>query len=336
MGTKIVNMASDGDAAGEAECWFVRLLEPDCPADDRLAFERWRAASPAHAAAYREVARLWTLGGEAAAGDPAIMAAARRALQPKGAGARVRWLAPVFAAAAMLVLALLVVPQGRDRRVPSPSPGTTYATAIGQQRTVTLQDGSTIMLDTDSAVVVRYGPAVRRIDLLRGRAQFHDVHTARRWPFVVHAQGGTVTALGTEFQVQLDGNEADVTLLEGRLAIATDADGHPRHALLVARQRLEFDCSGAIGPIEPADMMAAKGWTAGKLFVHDWRLPDLLAAMNRYSTTQVSIGDAALRDLRISGVFRAGDQKTLLLVLRQGWSIRARQVSADHIVLSRR
>lgn len=320
-------------ATGEAEFWFVRLLEPDCPAAERAAFEQWRAASKAHADAYDEVGQLWALSHEAIVDDPLLAAAGRRALRQPGPRSGRRWLAPALALAALLVLAVLVLPRWVARHV-VPA-GIEYATLTGQQRTVDLRDGSSMVLDTDSDVVVSYSDEVRRVDLRRGRAQFH-VHGDKQWPFVVHANGGTVTAVGTMFQVRLDGDEAEVTLLEGRLAVATLVDRQARHASLAAKQQLEFDRSGLIGPVRPADMVSAEGWTQGKLFVHDWRLPALLAEMNRYSATRLEIDDPALRDVRISGVFRTGDQQTLLQVLQQGWSIQSTQVSPGRVLLTRK
>jgi transmembrane sensor len=96
-----------------------------------------------------------------------------------------------------------------------------------------------------------------------------------------------------------------------------------------------FDQSGHIDPVRPADIEVAKGWTEGKLFVHDWRLSDLLAEMNRYSATQLQIGDPSLQNLRVSGAFRIGDQETLILALQQGWPIRANRVSVKQVVLLR-
>lgn len=320
-------------ATDEAESWFVRLLEADCPATARAAFEQWRAASQTHADAYAEVEQLWTLSHEAIAGDPLLAAAGRGALRQPAVRSGRRWLAPALALAALLVLAVLVLPRWVARHA-APA-GTEYATLTGQQRTVDLRDGSSMVLDTDSDVVVSYGDDVRRVDLRRGRAQFH-VHGDKQWPFVVHANGGTVTAVGTMFQVRLDGDRTEVTLLEGRLAVATLTDHQARHASLVAKQQLEFARSGLIGPVQPADMVSAEGWTQGKLFVHDWRLPALLAEMNRYSATRLEIGDPALRDVRISGVFRTGDQQTLLQVLQQGWSIQSTQTSSGRVVLTRK
>ena len=331
MNGQVADVGPGRGAVDEAEAWFVRMLEPGCTAEQRRAFERWRAASAANEAAYREVEHLWSLGAEAALGDPVLMMAARRARRPTPRRTR-SWLVPTLAAAALVLAVLGSLRWSGYLDAPT---RTEYATAIGQRRTVALPDGSTLVLDTNSDVQVRYDGKARNVDLLRGRVQFH-VKSNARWPFVVHVQGGTVTDVGTTFQVGLDGDKADVALLEGRVDVATQRDGRRLQASLQPGQQLEFDRAGIIGPVQPLDMTAAKGWTSGKLYVDNWRLPALLAEMNRYSTTQLEIGDPSLDDLRISGVFRADDPGTLLLVLQQGWSIHARRVDPKRVVLSRR
>jgi transmembrane sensor len=316
-------------ARWEAEQWFARLLDADCPREQRVAFERWRDADPRHAAAWRELERLWQCSAEAAR-HPAVMAAARRAW--RGEQDSRRWLVPAMAAG---LAALLAVVLPRWLSGPPDPVGITYATTTGQQRTVQLTDGSSILLDTDTRLAVRYGARARRVDLLRGQAQFH-VHGDHAWPFVVHAGLGTVTAVGTTFQGRTGEDATDVALLEGKLSIATRAsDGAPQQVALASGQSLSFDRSGRITPAHALDPQQAQGWTQGKLFVHDWRLPQLLAEMNRYSTTKLTIGDPSLEYIRVSGVFRTGDQSALLRMLREGWAIGARRISDAQIVLQR-
>lgn len=274
MDERITGQSSGIDSRGEAERWFVRLLEPDCPGDVHAAFERWCAASPAHAVAYREVVYLWKQS-EDAVRDAAIMVAANRALHSPSAEPRLfhRWFYPAAALTFSVVLALVVIP--RWYVAPADPSGTHYATLTGLQRTVHLKDGSSIVLDTNTELVERYSQSTRRIDLLHGQAQF-QVQGNPAWPFVVHAQNGTVTALGTRFQVRINDSTTAVILLKGKLAIATQSPGGtPQFASLAAGEQLAFDQSGHIDPVRPADMEVAKGWTEGQLFVHDWRLPDL-------------------------------------------------------------
>jgi transmembrane sensor len=318
----------------EAEQWFVRLLEPHCPPGQRAEFERWRAADPAHAAAYREIEQLWKLS-EAAVKDPAVMAAAKRALLPEPrAHAPRRWFMPALAVGFAAAIALAVT-LPRWLTPPAEPVGVAYTTSAGQQRTVTLTDGSSILLDTDTEVVVRYSERTRRVDLLRGQAQF-SVQGNHAWPFVVHAGAGTVTAVGTQFQVRLDDQVTEVALLKGKLAIATQpANGATQDASLIGGQALSYDGSGQITPVHALDTQQTQGWKQGQLFVHNWRLADLLAEMNRYSDTKLQLDDPSLQSVRISGVFRTSDQKTLLMLLQQGWAIRSRRVSDTRIELLR-
>jgi transmembrane sensor len=333
MDRRNANRGAELGSYDEAEHWFVRLLDSDCPAEERAAFERWRDADPAHAAAYREIELLWIRSREAVK-DPVLMAAAKRALlrEPEVRTPR-RWLFPAMAAGLAALVAVVVVPRWLATR--TDPVGVAYTTVAGQQETVKLSDGSSILLDTDSEVVVRYSDRTRRVDLLRGQAQF-SVQGNHAWPFVVHAAHGTVTAVGTQFQVRLDDHATDVALLKGKLAIeAQSPDGETQDASLVGGQGLAYDESGHITSVHALDMQQAQGWTQGKLFIHDWRLPDLLAEMNRYSNTKLQVGDASLQDIRISGVFRTNDQQTLLLSLQQGWPIRAHRISATQIELLR-
>jgi len=317
----------------EAGRWFARLLDPDCGDAERASFEHWRAASPAHAAAYRDFEALWAAGATVAS-RPEIAAAARAALHDEARAPRTRWM-PAFAAAAMILVAVSGWLGWRAWQGGADIPGTRYATATGQQRSVQLADGSSMLLDTDSVVVVRFGGDRRDVELLQGRVQF-DVHHDPARPFSVRAEGGTVTDVGTVFQIRLDDDAVNVALLQGEVAIATRTHGQSRSASLKAGEQLRYDRDGEIGPVQPIDTLAAEGWTHGKLFVHDWSLPQLLAAMNRYNDTKLEIGDPALDDVRISGAFKVGDQQTLLQILREGWSIDARRTSPTRIVLSQR
>jgi transmembrane sensor len=333
MDRRNVNKGTELDPYNAAGEWFARLLEADCPADERAAFERWRASDPSHAKAYREIELLWNQSREAVK-DPQLMEAAKQALlRESDVRAPRRWLFPALATGFAALAAVLVVP--RWLATQTDPVGITYTTVAGQQQTVKLSDGSSILIDTDSEVVVRYSERTRRVDLLRGQAQF-TVQGNHAWPFVVHAADGTVTAVGTQFQVRLDAHTTDVALLKGKLAIAAQSpDGDTQDASLVGGQGLAYDDSGHITPVHPLDMQQAQGWTQGKLFIHDWRLPDLLAEMNRYSNTKLHIGDPSLQDIRISGVFRTNDQQTLMLVLQQGWPIHTRRISATQIELMR-
>jgi len=335
MGTSDSSKSYGAASPGEAERWFVLLLEPDCSDEERSAFERWLASHPSHLAEFRKLERVWGYSREAVR-EPKWIEAANQALRDPESKSwfqrRGVW-AGAVACAGAVVLALVLAPRLVNRGV-EPM-GTRYATVAGQLQTVPLSDGSSIVLDTDSVVVVRYSKQERSVELLHGQAQF-KVHGDHAWPFVVHAQGGTVTAVGTWFQVRVGQDATDVTLIEGKLAIATKApDGMSQQASLVSGERLAFDEAGHISAVQPADVHAAEEWPEGRLLVHDLRLADLVTEINRYNTTQLEIGDPSLQDLRVSGSFRASDIDTVLLLLQRGWSIQAKRLGDGRITLVR-
>lgn len=319
-------------ASEQAADWFLRLQEPDCTAGERAAFERWRA-DPVHAEAYRQVQALWRDAAQLARADPGLHALAQRALSPR-ADARAWWRRPSLAAAAAVALALVAGGYWLGVHAPATG-GVQHATLVGEQRSVTLEDRSTLVLDTQTVLVERYSARERRIDLQRGQAQFQVQGNPER-PFVVHAGGGTVTAIGTRFQVRVDERHTTVTLLEGRVQVATrPASGPARSMSLQAGQALRFSADGmSAGPM-PADLKAVEGWTEGKLVVDQWRLQDLISEINRYSDTRLRIDDADLRELPVSGTFYTRDRAGLARMLEAGWDIRSRPVSDQDILLTR-
>ena len=328
-----VDISNDGissRARAQAEHWFVRRMDSETNPPWNAEFECWLAADPAHATAYREVEGLWTLSREAAR-YPDVVAAGKRALHmvPTGPVVLVRnWLAPALAIAAALVILVGLTTFGWNA-LTADQIRVRYATRTGQQETIRLRDGSTLLLDADSAVVVDYVRRMRRVALLHGRAEFRVLHD-KDWPFIVDAGAGAVTDVGTTFQVGIGAHDdVDVVWLEGRVSVATTS----RNATLTSGEALRFNRAGIVQGPYPADLPAALGWTSGEIIADDWLLPRLLAEMNRYSDVKVEVRDATLQDVRVTGTFRAGDQMTLVDVLAAGWPIRAERISATRIEL---
>ena len=320
-----------------AQQWFARLLAPDCNELEHAAFNRWRAASPLHDAAYREVADVW----ERSAGlreDPVIAAALQEAMRPAvrlGRPHHQRWW-PALAAVASLVLVVTVLLWAF---MPRDAAGIRYATALGEQRTVVLADGSKVVLDTDSELLVRIGKHKRNLTLQHGQADFEVQHDTTR-PFVVHVGDGSVTATGTHFQVRVGESDSIVTLLQGQVLVAAGARDSGRSTTLEPGERIAIEPSGRLGALQTvseSELASARGWTGGNLVVKAWRLDAVVAEMNRYSSTKLRLGDPTLGSVPISGVFKAGDQKSFALALEYGWSIDASQrPAAGEIVLTRK
>lgn len=320
----------DSAVQAAAAHWLVRIQADGCTAQERAAFQRWQEEDPAHAAAYTALERIQ----RATAGlkvDP-TRGEMLRAIRARGdrravTRRRVRYWSAGLGVAATALLVVGVVwhewnPTGPLQR---------YATAVGEQRTVPLEDGSELLLDTDSAVTVRYSRKHRNLELERGRVQF-SVAPAPQRPFVVRAGVGEVRALGTRFQVRQLSGAVQVALLEGKVSVTAPVATGARTVTLQAGESLRFDGADlwAGGTV---DTEAAAGWPRGELVFHQRPLAELVEEMNRYTPVKLRLGDPALGELRLSGVFYDGNQTSLLNALNQVWNVRAERTSPEEIVL---
>jgi len=313
--------------------WFARMQRADCPAQDRNACRRWRDGDPANEAAYRQMERIFRQTGQLRA-DPdrqafmqGVMARSARRGRRRRA---LRWTAGLCTVTAMLVAV------GLGWRAWDPAqPERSYASAVGQQRTFTLEDGSRVMLDTDSAVRVRYSRKQRNLVLERGQAQFTVAKAVDR-PFRVVAGDAAVRAVGTQFQVRRHPDDAvQVSLLEGVVEVSGSKPSDARPAPLVilsVGEQLNLT-RGGHWVRQALDRQVVEGWTRGELVFRQAQLADLVAEMNRYTTTKMKIGDPGLDDIRLSGVFYGSDQDSLVAALEQLWHLRVERSSNEIVIL---
>lgn len=301
---------SDSIVHEEAAGWLLRLnAAPDDVATFE-AFEDWRDASPEHRAAFDAVQDSWALFGDQAAA-PELLALRRDALGRTGRGLGRRPgldLGRRGFAAGLVALALAPLAVHGWRRL-GPDGRQTLRTAVGEQRTVTLSDGSRVSLDANTLVKVAYSPALRLAEVVEGRAHF-EVAKDKARPMRVRAGRRTVTALGTAFTVEHEGERVVVTLVEGRVAVTETAQARgvaPSAKELVPQQQLVFAANAAPRVREAIDVERAMAWREGKLVFDDESLADAAARVNNYSRVKIVIEDAPARALKVSGIFNAGD-----------------------------
>ena len=208
-------------------------------------------------------------------------------------------------------------------------------TGIGERRTITLADGSRLVLDTDTAVVVRIGQKKRHIELQRGRANFDVVHDPRR-PFQVTAGRLAVTAIGTNFDVsQISGTPA-VTLVHGRVAVdALDESARENRAFMWPGQRLTMSESGRLTQPTRVDLTAVTGWQEGRLDFTDETVGEAIEEANRYSVQKIRLSDRAVSTKRMGGSFRTGDVNALAAALCAFLDLKVTKRTEKTLVLDR-
>ncbi|WP_168734331.1 FecR family protein [Pseudothauera nasutitermitis] len=282
--------------------------------------EAWLAADPRHAAEYAKIQRLWDLAGELR--DAPRLQALRG---PDMASLRrSRW--PGWASAAAVTVGLLFGGVFMASRY-APPEAVIYATALGERRTETLADGTVAVLNTDTALAVRYSRRRRDVELRHGEAQFDVARDAAK-PFVVHLGDSTVTAIGTRFQVRRDADAAAVTLLEGKVEVA---HGQERHALQPNERALLTANAGIL--VQPVDLEQANGWVDGWLRFRNAPLSQVVAEANRYSDRKLRLGDPSLADIPLSGNFRAGQSASIATSVQLILPVRVDDSGADIVLL---
>ncbi len=294
-----LSTVSSDQAKEEAADWFARLNKRDVSAADMEAFRLWRKA-PGHKEAYDAVDAFWRRSAALQA-DPDIQAAVSSALTrsvPDRKSVRRPIIGLGFAAAILAIGAV----GGYALWGP-----TTYATDVGETRTVRLDDGSSIVLDTQTKVSVRYSRANRDIRLDRGQALFDVAHDATR-PFVVTAGETSVKALGTRFDVRREDGGARVTLLRGAVEVKRQAQADTKPLRLTPGQTLSPKTTTPTF----ADVQAQTSWTTGRLVFKSVPLGEAVEEVRRYDRRKIELDVGDLERAPISGAFDAGDTETFV------------------------
>ena len=352
---------------GEASRWFVELNENPLDEQMRQRFDRWLRRSPEHVLAFLQISAHWedgaprrgtpiesvdelialaksdskivTLAGVALAQPTASEGSATTERSParaERATRRIRgpWLG--LAACVLLSVTAALIWQQFFRGV--------YRTGIGEQRSLSLDDGSTVNLNSGTRIRVQYNSQERHIELLEGQALFHVAKNQSR-PFVVRSGDTLVRAVGTQFDVYQKKSGTVVTVVEGRVAILSAArEGEGGRAapptrlddrtvarppagpgetarFLDAGQQVTVGASTASptapAQLEPSGIEAATAWTHRRLIFKAAPLSEVVSEFNRYSERPMVVSDAEIAVIPISGSFSSSDPTDLLRFLRE-------------------
>ena len=318
--------ASDIARLRDASEWIQRLNESDAQAvvDEWL---QWCRTDPKNLPVFEQMQRIWNALPQARDGS-------QNSPQP---AARLHDRNRLVALAASVVLlaglaAWLAIGYSQIQ---------VLDTAIGEQRRITLADGSQLDLAPNSRVSTRFTLTRRDVRLEGGQAFFAVTHNALR-PFIVHAGSLTVTAVGTTFDVRIGPIGTVVTVGEGRVNVAPGLDeggifsgtitGTVRASV---GQRVTFSKSAQRLSVASVDPGTAGSWRDGKLQFLGEPLVDVVAAVNRYSATRIVVAPA-FQQTRFTGTVSAASVRDWLGALEQIYAIEVVDQGANGILIRSR
>ncbi len=322
----------------DAARWFVRRDAGLDPAE-RREFEAWLAADPRHAARFARHEATWSrfaaleeVSGTSAPGGAPV-------LRPPPAAWRRRLLAAGSVAAVLAVGVIGWMLRKERGEVVATVEAHEFRAAAYQNGI--LPDGSILELNTGGGVRIVFNERERTVWMLSGEAHFHVVSDPRR-PFVVHAGGAVVRAVGTAFNVRLTESAVEVLVTEGvvRLHPARPAAAGGGGREMVERQRsiVAFEGAGA-GEPEVVDTLSAAqleellAWKPATLEFSGAPLEAVVTAFNKRNRVRLVLADAALGRLPIDLTFRSDDVGAFVRMLEITFNIRSEPRGAEEIVL---
>ena len=321
-------MNSDPATFRRAAAHWLALQDRGLTAAEQDEFHAWLAADPRHGEWFARHRVGWQRLDQLSAWRPAHGTEPNPdVLAPPVTRSRSRWLRPVLLAAA----ALAVMAGGAltlRHTVPAP-----MAIAGGYERRV-LEDGSAIELTGDAEIEVHFTPGERRVGLRRGEALFTVAKDAAR-PFVVHAGGVAVRAVGTAFNVRLGAERVEVLVTEGRVQVAPPTTAAAPLVVAGERAVVAF-ASGAtprVAPAAAADLARLRAWQPQLLDFAGTPLSEVVAEFNRRNRVQLILADPALGRMPIAASIRSDNLEGFARLLAAGAGLRAERQGDYRVVL---
>ena len=297
----------------DAAYWVTRFNSRVADNGELQQFFEWRK-DPRHAAAYERVDRHWRASQDLGK-DPDIARLIDRTLDETSPRLVIRrpvlWMAGMVIAGAMTLGAFLLWPTTIH-----------YETGVGEQRLVRLDDGTSLHLDSGSAVDVHFTAGHRRVSLISGRALFDVAHDRNR-PFDVDAGAATVRALGTRFEIDRQRADARILLIEGKVKVdAAECSTEACTDHLLPGDMMTASEAG-LGTKERGNVQAITSWTSGRLQFTGRALSDAVDEVNRYCPAPIILEAPTLADERVNGGFALGDRDAFIRAVTALYPLRA-------------
>lgn len=365
------------NAMEEATEWLTRAREKELTTDERKQLAAWLAESPLHIREYLETGQVWValqspdirpseskeqlIEAMRNCTDTNVFAIETNEHQAGNFKDEIRapvidkksrWVIPFVLAASVTAIVLFVWQQLSGN-------SNVYKTALGEQRSVVLDDGSIVQLNTLSTLVVHFDKQNRRIELPQGEAFFRVAHDKAR-PFVVETPFATVRAVGTEFDVYNREGGTHVAVIEGKVTVGsavpatrvssggfarlrsppTPSRKTPEEIPVVdtaiplsAGQQVTMSAAAAPKPVSTS-IANVTAWIQRRIVLDNDEIGTAVAEFNRYNRAQMKILDPELASLRISGVFDADDPNALVMYLKEVEGVHASETGGQ-LVLER-
>lgn len=295
--------------------WFFLLQSEHCTDKDRRKFNRWFCKNEAHQTAYAHAERLWSETDrlKETPDIPGLREARQRRPKHQPAGI-LGWALFFLISSALMSIGWLEYS----------AETITYSTRLGEQRLISLADGSRINMNTATRLHVRISYLQRKITLDTGEAVFDVAHETWR-PFVVHTDKLQIRDIGTRFNIHKQQDEISITVLEG----AVEIDG----VRLDEGYQQHYSSRSDHAILRPVDTEQIAAWQRGRLIFRQTPLAAVTAELERYHPVHFIFTDPAIAHETLSGTFGTRDLPLFLSSLEKALPVRVKKLPDGQTLL---
>lgn len=279
---------SENSIRERAADWVTRIQAGDIGPDNAERLRAWLSESPEHERVFRQMLDVFTASTYVA---EQYTRESQPAAQPEKSRSGYG-----FAAAASVALAVVAGFWALS------GPDLSIETQTGERILMSLEDGSSVHLNSQSSVEIEFTEDARIATLPRGEVLF-DVNDADPRPFYVLSDGVDVRVTGTTFQVTHYGDDAVVAVIEGEVRVGLSSsgmNGDGNRAVTLRRGEQVLYSGRALGAPSRADISRITGWQEGWLYLEDQPLQELVDRLNRHYDGRIEIRDRELAASKVS------------------------------------
>ncbi|OUR74383.1 hypothetical protein A9Q78_00640 [Methylophaga sp. 41_12_T18] len=187
-----------------------------------------------------------------------------------------------------------------------------HHSGIGEIQTVKLDDGTKAMLNTNSAINIKFDGKQRQIELVRGEVMVTVAKDLNQRPFTVVTLHGKAKAMGTIYSTRLHEQKTVVKVFESQVKVT--ANNSSDEMVVRAGESASVDATKVI-KLDPVKKRKPD-WAHNKLLFNNASMEEVVARLNDYRLGTVSMStEVANRNLRFTGLLPAQDSDAALNIV---------------------
>lgn len=253
-------------------------------------------------------------------------------------------IAAVFLIVAISGGIVLYTQETMDSDEIAPVPVNTVKTGFSEKKTISLSDGSEIILAAGSSLSYRENWLTRptlRVSLLKGEAFFSirpDADRDRETPrFEVQTEDGITAVMGTRFSVSTYGEGTRVVLEEGEVRVTAAEPGEPRvsTATLTPGEMAQWTKGQSGITMSEVNPRVYTSWASDQLFFDETPVSHLVQMIERTYGVEVEVENPGLLELRLSGAVDFYSLEALTYAVSEVLDLEIKQTVDQRILLEK-